>query len=212
MKKYIIIGALLGTIAVGRAASLVQLNGLFYTWPAAHAAKALTNDSAGTLAWSGDIDSGVPSGLIGFWVSSGSCPSGWAEYTSARGRYIVNGTSIGTTVGTAIDSNGSENRTAGVHGHSASITASISDSAHNHTDSASNHDHDGIIVQMASTNLTTDGGAWVDAMTNAVTTGISLQNANANISASPNLTVSAPSGAVAGTNAPYIRVLVCQKS
>lgn len=209
---FVIVGALLGSVLVGQA-STTLLNGLFYTWPSSHAAKALTNDSAGTLTWNGDIDSGVPSGLIGFYTAGGTCPTGWSEYITARGRYIVNGTNVGTTVGTAINSNGSENRTAGVHGHTASITASIIDSAHTHGDSAGNHAHSNIISASASTGLTGVGGAWTGANSQSAVTGVHLNNgySNAGISASPNLTITGVSGGVAGTNAPYMRVLVCRK-
>ncbi len=60
-------------------------------------------DSAETLGikWT---DVRIPSGLIMF-KSSGSCPSGWTEYTNARGRAIVGLVSGGTiegTVGTAL--------------------------------------------------------------------------------------------------------------
>jgi hypothetical protein len=205
----VVIGALLGSVLVGQA-STTLLNGLFYTWPTSHSAKALTDGTTGTLAWNGDIDSGVPAGLIGFMVAG--CPTGWSEYTAARGRYIVNATSsIGATVGTAIDSNGSENRPAGVHGHTASITASISDSTHSHSDSAGNHDHDNIIAQTTNAVSGSDAGPWQDAMTNGVKSNVSLNNANAGISASPSLTITGVSSGVTGTNAPYIRVMVCQK-
>jgi hypothetical protein len=206
----VVVGAVLGSLLVGQA-STTLLNGLFYTWPTSHVAKGLANDSAGTLTWGGDIDSGVPAGLIGFYVAGGSCPSGWSEYTAARGRYIVTGASTGTAVGTAINSDASENRTAGVHGHTASITASVSDSAHSHSDSADNHGHSNIISASGATSLNADGGAWEPGNTNAAGTGTSLGNRNSNVSATPNLTVTGVSGGVAGTNAPYIRMLVCQK-
>lgn len=210
-----VLGVLLGTFLTAHAATYATvINGLFYAWPSSHDAKTLANNGSGTLTWTGTIDSGVPSGLIGFWVNSGSCPSGWSYYSAAYGRYIVQRSAgVTGTAGTAIDSNGGANWPAGTHGHTATLSASISDSAHSHTDSASNHDHDNIIAVAATTNLTNDGGAWQGGVSNGSSTGVSLQNQNANISASPNLSVTGVTGgATAGTNAPYIRVLVCQKS
>jgi len=61
-------------------------------------------------------EGGSPSGLIAYFT--GSCPSGWSEYTSARGRYIVGTPSGGTgqgTAGTALTNQ--ENRPVGQHFH-----------------------------------------------------------------------------------------------
>jgi hypothetical protein len=209
----VVIGALMGSILIATAAD-TRLNGLFYAWPSSHAAKALVNNGSGTLSWTGDIDSGVPTGLIGFYVASSTCPTGWSEYTAARGRYIVTATSdIGTTVGTALDANAGENRPAGTHGHTASITASISDSTHGHSVDAANHTHNGLAAAGEDTNENDASfqGAWSETTTGTATTGISMGNTNAGISASPTLTVTGVSGGVAGTNAPYIRMLVCRK-
>lgn len=63
----------------------------------------------GDQTW--DTPTGVPSGMVMF-STSGSCPSGWTEYTSARGRVIVglpSGGTNGGTVGTAYTN--VENRT-----------------------------------------------------------------------------------------------------
>lgn len=60
--------------------------------------------------------SGVTSGTIAFFT--GACPSGWTEYTTARGRYIVGTPSGGTaqgTAGTALTN--TENRAVGSHQH-----------------------------------------------------------------------------------------------
>ena len=58
----------------------------------------------------------APSGLMGYFT--GSCPTGWSEYTTARGRYIVGTPSGGTgegTVGTVLTAE--ETRAVGQHSH-----------------------------------------------------------------------------------------------
>jgi hypothetical protein len=75
----------------------------------------------------------VPANMIAFFPDS-ACPSGWEEYTTARGRYIVGlplSGGVAATVGTAL-SNG-ENRASGQHGHN------VTDPGHNHTQNAHNH-------------------------------------------------------------------------
>jgi len=65
---------------------------------------------------------GVPQGTIAAFNSV--CPSGWTEFTSAQGRYIVGNPSGGTlaaTVGTALTN--SENRATGSHTHPIQDTA-----------------------------------------------------------------------------------------
>jgi hypothetical protein len=206
-----IVGALLGTALVGYA-STTTLNGLIYTWPSSHTAKALANNAAGTLTWSGDVDTGVPAGLIGFYAS-GSCPSGWTRYSAADGRYIVvNTVNIGSTVGTALSS--LENRPAGQHDHpSSTLTADISDSTHTHTLNDPNHSHSSIIGEPDGSTATGSGGAWdYSYSTNSATTGVTINNADAGISASANLSITGVSGGVAGTNAPYIQLTVCKKN
>jgi hypothetical protein len=211
----VVLGAVLGSVLVSSAAGYVRLNGINYVWPTGHAAKALANNGSATLTWTGDIDSGVPAGLIGFWDGGSSCPSGWAEYTAARNHYIVNSSSayMGWDVGVAIDANGGENRVTSTHGHTASLSATVSDSAHDHSDSASNHNHGNIIGYAASTSLTGVGGAWTGANSNTAGSDLDTSTgyANSNVWASPSLSITGISGGVSGTNAPYIRLLVCQK-
>ncbi|MEX2006820.1 MAG: hypothetical protein WD877_01455, partial [Candidatus Saccharimonadales bacterium] len=130
---------------------------------------------------------GVPAGAVNFF-NLASCPSGWTELTGARGRYIVglplSGTLAGTQ-GTALSN--VENRAVGQHNHS------ISDPGHGHTLSNKNQS-----AQPYSFNA---GGSttFADASTasaNNSTTGVTVNNA----------------GSVAGTNAPYIQLLVCSKN
>ncbi|MDP3764880.1 MAG: hypothetical protein Q8R04_00050 [Nanoarchaeota archaeon] len=113
---------------------------------------------------------GVPSGAVMFF-NLPSCPSGWTELTSARGRYIVglqSGGSLGGTVGTALS--GQENRPAGEHSHS-----------------------------VQTRRIFGTGGNWAATDQTPVTDrlGPPLQT---------------ESFGIAGTNAPYIQLLVCQKN
>lgn len=134
---------------------------------------------------------GVPSGAVMFFNST-VCPSGWSELTSARGRYIVglplSGT-LGGTAGTALTN--LENRSVGQHNHF------ISDPGHFHY---FNHITGyGLINPFLSCcgswNLMYNP-SWGTLTTLYSTTNISIQN----------------SGSVAGTNAPYLQLLACQKT
>lgn len=117
-----------------------------------------------------------------------ACPAGWAELLGARGRYLVglpNGGTLAQEVGTALSS--AENRAAGQHTHA------ISDPGHSHTVDydAMRGDNGGPIEYVTKDS----SGTNRTLSTTSSTTGISVQNA----------------GTVAGTNAPYIQLLVCQK-
>lgn len=140
-----------------------------------------------------------------FHTTAGSCPSGSAEYTAARGFYIVglpSGGTSATSVGTALTN--LENRAAGQHLHSVdppSTSVVVTDSGHGH----------GLDAATA----TTGGGIRVTGMdgqdnnvadiVNSATTGIT---ASVNIAAFD----SANGGSVVGTNAPYLHLLVCRQS
>lgn len=109
---------------------------------------------------------GIPSGSIMFF-NLASCPTGWTEYTSAQGRYIVglpSGGTLAATVGTALSNQ--ENRATGAHSHGISVG--------------------GFYANYGSL-VGTANGAYTTMNTNS-------------------------SGSVAGTNAPYIQLLVCQKN
>lgn len=125
----------------------------------------------------------TPSGLIAY--MNAACPTGWTEFTSARGNYIV-GLVSGGTLNTAVGSvlTNQENRATGIHGHS------VSDPGHIHPIGVSN-----------------DGGV-------TTTIGIGNGSVGAHVnsdSAVTGLTVVNSTG-VAGTNAPYIQLRVCQKN
>ena len=147
---------------------------------------------------------GVPSGVIAF--MAGSCPSGWSEYTAARGRYVVGVPSGGTvagTQGTALTNQ--ENRAVGQHTHTFSGSALGN---HNHTQDSHIHyapqgwSNSGLFNYVARGG----NGNRVDIQSAAGTTATN-QSAAAGTPAGTN----ANSGSVASTNAPYIQLTVCQK-
>lgn len=116
-----------------------------------------------------------------------ACPTGWTELTAARGRYLVglpSGGALAGTAGTALTD--LENRAVGQHSHG------VTDPGHEHDFSlgVGTVDNDmGTAFDRAlfASEFNFDGA---DAFT-----GITVNNA----------------GAVAGTNAPYLQLLVCQK-
>lgn len=121
-----------------------------------------------------------------------ACPSGWTEYTAARGLYIVGLPSGGTLAGspaaqTALSNK--ENRAVGQHDHTA--TSTVTDPGHLHTS----------FVTAGSTKATTGSDRDTPAAgnTGSATTRITVGTTVAN------------AGSVAGTNAPYIQLLACVK-
>ena len=114
-----------------------------------------------------------------------SCPNGWSELTAAKGRYVValpSGGTLGATAGTPLTNQ--ENRAAGQHNHT------ITDPGHTHS-----YVNNAIYQSYCGSNYcqTQYGAAQT---TGASPTGITVDSY----------------GAVAGTNAPYIQLLVCQKN
>lgn len=127
----------------------------------------------------------VPRGMVSFF-NLAACPSGWTALVAAEGRYVVGKPAAGTlagTVGTALTD--LENRPVGQHNHT------ITDPGHNHTFNGASSSGG------ASPTATPQGFLNFSAVATANnSTGISINNA----------------GAVAGTNAPYIQLLACQKN
>jgi hypothetical protein len=136
----------------------------------------------------------IPAGAVMFFNLTTGCPNGWSEMTGARGRYLVGVqpdgggvTRVGRTVGSALtdpESDGFlENREVGQHSHG------VTDSGHSHF--LSNVGDPGPGNNVARSNTHVEGR----------NTG----------SASSNIAINT-TGSVAGTNAPYIQLLVCQKN
>ncbi len=135
-------------------------------------------------AWkaSGGSGDSIPKGTISFFNLS-ACPSGWAEKTELKGRYVVakpdGGTLLGSQ-GTALTN--LENRAVGQHNHG------VTDPGHKHYMNAMQ----GTIFYSVRYGDNNGGG---NVNTSTSTTNISIQN----------------SGSVVGTNAPYIQLLACEK-
>lgn len=139
--------------------------------------------TAGSLTVGAVTNASVPANLIAF-TSAGTCPTGWSEYTSARGRYVVGLVSGGTnaaTVGTALSN--TENRPVGQHNHG------VTDPGHFH--SYNTGTAAGSTGQWSPSTYDTTGTTATDTKT----TGLTVNN----------------EGTTAGTNAPYIQLMACKK-
>ena len=124
-----------------------------------------------------------------------SCPAGWDAYAPAEGRVVVglpsDGT-LGATVGTALGPQ--ENRATGTHDHA------LTDPGHVHP-----IETDPILSGGNVTPTRVTGTANEQPDTIRVTLPGAAQSATTGITL-------ASAGAVAGTNAPYVQLLVCEKS
>ncbi len=149
--------------------------------------------TTGTLA---SARGGVPANAVIF-IPATTCPTGYTEYTTLRGRYAVglvaNGTSA-ATVGTALTN--TENRAVGQHTHTQNAhNHGITDAGHTHT----YNEHGG-----STSAFTATGTIWGNGSQNTgnSTTGITINNQTA---------TNQNTGSVSGTNAPYVQLLACQK-
>ena len=134
------------------------------------------------------ISTPTPQGAVMFYNLS-SCPTGWTELTAGRGRYVVGLPASGTLAGTAGTAlSNLENRPVGQHNHP------VTDPGHGHTQRGWQQVAGSAYGWNVQTNV---GPGYTDyALTTAsTTTGFTINN----------------TGNVAGTNAPYIQLLVCQK-
>jgi hypothetical protein len=138
-----------------------------------------------------------------------SCPSGWSEYTAARGRYVVGvpaGGTVEAAVGTALTDQ--ENRNMPLHSHenptfTHTHSVTIQDHGHNLPRMAPNSNYQvaaGSGAQVQNPNST---GSTIDTLPTPTTqtTG----------SASPSLIVN-DYGYVSGTTAPYVQLYLCKKN
>jgi hypothetical protein len=134
----------------------------------------------------------VPKGAVAFF-NLATCPSGWTAYAPARGRYMVGlpptGT-LGAVVGTPLGNQ--ENRPSGRHAHT------VTDPGHRHTVGSRTAIRAGNVPNES---FQANGGVALfnDLDTNPATTGLSVNE-------------SAGASGIAGTNAPYVQLLACEKS
>ncbi len=133
---------------------------------------------------------GAPSGAV-MYFNLANCPLGWSSIPSAEGRYIVGLNSSGSLGGTAgTNLTDLENRSVGQHNHTGS------------TNTTGSHAHN--------LNIAYNYSGAIFAMQGGGTAGLMRVSAPAG-NHSHTLTVN-DAGTVAGTNAPYIQFLVCQKN
>ena len=140
------------------------------------------------VSWVKSAAAGEPRGAIGYYAAS-SCPPGYSTYEAARGRYLVGlpaGGQLEAPVGTALSAE--ENRPVGKHDHG------VTDPGHSHKIPTRQPINTGNVAsQTAQGNASSVANDYP--ATSTSTTGITVNSA----------------GAVDGTNAPYIELLVCKK-
>lgn len=137
----------------------------------------------------------VPTDVV-LYSTSGACPAGWTEYTTARGRYVVGLPSGGTlegTAGTALSN--VENRSVGQHTHV--------QNAHNHTQNPHSHALSGT----GNDTGLVDSQADADVVDDTGTKATNAQTATNNST----VAVNQNEGSVAGTNLPYVQLIACLK-
>jgi hypothetical protein len=130
-------------------------------------------------------DATAPAGGVMFF-NLASCPAGWSELAAAQGRYLVGvpaGGTLGGTSGTPLGNQ--ESRPVGQHTHSAT------DSGHSHS-------------------IPTVTGTSGNEIRPLYGSGSITSSAHRTNTAQSSITV-ANTGSVAGTNAPYLQLRVCQK-
>jgi len=215
--------ALLFNATFLRASTLTFMNGLGYIFPTSHAAGLLQTNGFGTLTWDGIPGTPAVASNVVMWTLNGACPSGFTEYTTAQGRYIVGLVLSGTdeaTVGTALTA--AESRPVGQHTHTASVGINITFPNHNHTFSDPSHYHGSALDFGAEVYCDDDAGCLDGPFTMFTGTyasntsssgigGVSITNASSGTSIAHGDVVVNSSGTT-GTNAPYIQLMACKKS
>jgi hypothetical protein len=211
-------GLLFGIVAVALehgaawAQPFYEFNGLRYVFPFTQTTGQLVNNGTGVLNW----ENIAPPGLIA-WSKTGSCPSGWTEYSAGRGRLLValvaGGTS-GGPIGQALTN--LENRASGQHTHVATTPVLFNYAAQTHVLTDPGHLHGGLnnaggLIEGQGGGPDREFGSQNSGILTAfATTGITLSPVATGISVTGSLTVGNTPG-TAGTNAPYLQLMACEK-
>lgn len=152
----------------------------------------------------------IPADIIGF-SATGSCPSGWAEYTGGRGFVYVGLPSGGTSAGTVGSAfTNLENRT---HTHSVPSLSVPGLSFSTTTDGA--HTHSGTTSGPSATGGTVDAGgtAAADAFHTHTYTTDSQGGHSHTGTTNGNNTGTGTSGTASTSNVmPYIQLMACRKT
>lgn len=181
-----VLAVLTGTPAGSPSAPSLTQSASVWEISLAQVAIAAGATSVGAITSERDIKAnGTPKGLIAF-IASSTIPTGWAEYTAARGRYIVGVPSGGTIAGTV----GSAMTNLQTLGHSHTYNTVI---AHTHS------------VSVWSESLSTS---------TAGVRGGTLDGSNGTVSGAATSTGSATGTTADNTTcpAPYIQLMGIQKS
>lgn len=159
----------------------------------------------------------VPPGAV-MAFNLASCPDGWSALTAAQGRYIVGGGTVGSTVGTPLGD--TEDRPVGQHNHP------NSNSVANHFHSVDppstftffSGPHSHTVAPRVLGPGGTHGAAAAISIGGSINTGSAGNHRHSvNIGAFNSAGAgshghSIPNaGTTAGTNAPYIQLLICEK-
>lgn len=167
----------------------------------------VTITNAGGVAGNINLEvNGVPAGSI-LMIASGTCPTGYTEYTGARGRFIVGVPASGTLAGTA--------GSAMTNLQNLSVTPTFTGSA------LASHQHDGVTAVSATAgsqalrNTSNPFGSGTE-VTNGFfgfdTDGVNETRNPALVSATSGGTPAGTVSAVASNSlAPYIQLMFCQK-
>lgn len=141
---------------------------------------------------------------------AGSCPAGFAEYTTARGRYVVGTPASGTVeaiVGTALAD--LESRAVGQHTH-VQDPHTHTQNSHNHTQNAHVHGISGMGNTLTVASATPDASVVDNTGSETLEDATATNNA-ATATNNAETATNQNAGSVAGTNLPFIQLRACEK-
>ena len=183
-----------------------------YTLPAQRGTngQVLGTDGSGNTSWQ---NAPVPAGAVMYFNLAG-CPAGWSELTAGQGRYAVgrpSGGTLGATVGTALSNQ--ENRATGQHLHAVDPpnTTTTGSGGHNHDFHTANNDVNSVESQGYPAGNYHGAFRTTDRRQISRNEGTILSVGDHTHAVDITSFDSANAGSVAGTNAPYIQLLMCEK-